>query len=283
MARHGKALLRKLLHFMKWIPTSSKLLYPFWLSAQLDTVAEEAAFDNLPEAFDGFVIAYASDIHFGAFFDTGRAAELVIRLNAMNADVIILGGDYGETARTGTEFFTVIPALAAKQGVYAVIGNHDLLGSPEEIRTLEAEIASRGICLLKNSCVSLEKEGDAICLCATDDILEGKPLFDSILPAVRDAKFTIFVPHSPDILPQAEKAEGFRFDLALCGHTHGGQLVIAGHSLHSSSAYGDAYARGWMEVHGGRLMVSHGVGTSLMPVRLGVRPQIHKITLRKAR
>ena len=86
---------------------------------------------------------------------------------------------------------------------------------------------------------------------------------------------------SPDILPEAEKQAGFRFDLALCGHTHGGQLVVFGRSLHSSSAYGDTYARGWMDAHGGKLLVTHGVGTSLLPMRLGVRPQIHRITLKR--
>lgn len=281
MAGRKKELLRRALHFMKWIPTSSKILYPFWLSAQLDTVAEEAEFSGLPEAFEGFVIAYASDIHFGAFLGKDRAWDLAGRLNAMNADIILLGGDYGETTETSIRFFELLPRLCASRGIYAVMGNHDLLGSAGQIARLEDAIASLGITLLKNSYALIENNGALLCLCATDDIQQGKPDPASLLPGIEDASFVIFAPHSPDILPRADRQEGFRFDLALCGHTHGGQLVLFGHSLHSSSAYGDTYARGWMDAHGGRLMVSHGVGTSLMPIRLGVRPQIHRIVLKK--
>lgn len=277
-----KGLLRKSLHVLRWVPTSCKALYPFWLSAQLDTAEEEAVFPNLPGGLDGLTIAYASDIHYGAFFGRERAADLAERLNALNADLILLGGDYGETAATGAAFFGVIPPLEARLGVYGAMGNHDLIGSGREIAQLEEAAAKSGVRLLRNGAAVIRQGGDSLLLCATDDILKGRPDLGPLLPAMQASPFTIFAPHSPDILPQAEKTAGFRFDLALCGHTHGGQIVLFGHSLHSSSRYGDTYARGWMDVQGGRLMVSCGVGTSLMPIRLGVRPQIHKITLRKA-
>ena len=270
-----------MLHITKWIPTSSKILYPFWLSAQLDIVDEAVVFDHLPAAFDGLVIAYCSDIHYGPFFGKKRAEDLAQKLNDMGADIILLGGDYGETAQTSLEFFNALPDLTARSGVFAVMGNHDLIGREEEVSELIDLIRSKEIVLLRNSAV-LDRKGSAtLCLCATDDILEGRPDTAALTGAIQESDFTIFAPHSPDILPEAEKQAGFRFDLALCGHTHGGQLVIFGRSLHSSSAYGDTYARGWMDAHGGKLMVTHGVGTSLLPMRLGVRPQIHRITLKR--
>ena len=281
MASQWKTILRRLLHITKWIPTSSKILYPFWLSAQLDVVDEAVVFDHLPAAFDGLVIAYCSDIHYGPFFGKKRAEDLAQKLNDMGADIILLGGDYGETAQTSLEFFKALPDLTARSGVFAVMGNHDLIGREEEVSELIDLIRSKEIVLLRNSAV-LDRKGSAtLCLCATDDILEGRPDTAALTGAIQESDFTIFAPHSPDILPEAEKQAGFRFDLALCGHTHGGQLVIFGRSLHSSSAYGDTYARGWMDAHGGKLMVTHGVGTSLLPMRLGVRPQIHRITLKR--
>lgn len=281
MASRGKNCLRRMLRFTRWIPTSSKLLYPFWLSTQLDVIEDVALFDKLPPAFDDLAVAYASDIHYGPFLDKSRAEDLARRLNAMQADIILLGGDYGETTRTAIEFFNILPALSAKLGVFAVIGNHDLLGSQEEISDFKGLIRTRGYTLLDNSAHTIRKDGASLCLCATDDILEGKAEITALVNDIKCSDFVIFAPHSPDVLPLAEKQAGFRFDLALCGHTHGGQLVLFGRSLHSSSKYGDRYARGWMEVHGGRLMVSHGVGTSLLPIRLGVRPQIHRIVLKK--
>lgn len=281
MASQWKTVLGRLLHFTKWIPTSSKILYPFWLSAQLDVVDESAVFSHLPAAFDGLVIAYCSDIHYGPFFGKKRAEDLARKLNGMRADIMLLGGDYGETAKTSLEFFKALPDLTARSGVFAVMGNHDLLGHKEEISELKGQILSKGIVLLCNSAVLINKGGSSLCLCATDDVLEGRPDTAALTGAIQESDFTIFAPHSPDILPEAEKQAGFRFDLALCGHTHGGQLVIFGRSLHSSSAYGDTYARGWMDAHGGKLLVTHGVGTSLLPMRLGVRPQIHRITLKR--
>ena len=281
MASQWKTMLGRLLHFTKWIPTSSKILYPFWLSAPLDVVDEAAVFHHLPAAFDGLVIAYCSDIHYGPFFGHERTDNLARKLNDMRADIMILGGDYGETTKASLEFFKALPDLTAQSGLFAVIGNHDLLGRKEEISELKGLILSKGIVLLNNSAILMEKDGAALCLCATDDILEGRPDTAALTGAIAESDFTIFAPHSPDILPEAEKQAGFRFDLALCGHTHGGQLVIFGRSLHSSSAYGDTYARGWMDAHGGKLLVTHGVGTSLLPMRLGVRPQIHRITLKR--
>ena len=281
MSNQWKTLLGRLLHFTKWIPTSSKILYPFWLSAQLDVVDEAAVFDHLPEIFDGLVIAYCSDIHYGPFFDKKRAEDLARKLNAMQADITLLGGDYGETTKSSIELFKALPDLTARSGVFAVMGNHDLLGRKEDVSELKDLIRSKGIILLDNTAVLIKKGGASLCLCANDDILEGRPDLAALTETIRESDFTVFAPHSPDILPEAEKQDGFRFDLALCGHTHGGQLVVFGRSLHSSSAYGDTYARGWMDAHGGKLMVTHGVGTSLLPMRLGVRPQVHRITLKR--
>ena len=82
------------------------------------------------------------------------------------------------------------------------------------------------------------------------------------------------------ILPQT-LADGPFYQLALCGHTHGGQVALLGHSLHSSSDLGDRYRSGWYREAGAEIMVSNGVGTPVLPVRLGAPPQYHLITLRK--
>ena len=70
------------------------------------------------------------------------------------------------------------------------------------------------------------------------------------------------------------------FQLALCGHTHGGQVVLFNRALKSPSDYGEKYRTGWKKENGVDIMISNGVGTSFLPVRLGARPQIHLITLK---
>ncbi len=274
-------LLRRLLRWTGTIPTSHKLLYPFWLSAQLDVVKEERFFTNLPEAMDGLTIGYASDIHYGPLLKHERAAKLVDTLNNLDVDLLLLGGDYGEDTKTAIRFFEETPALSAPMGVYAAIGNHDLMGTPQEAALLLQRMKQQRLTVLQNQAATLLVGDATLCLCAVDDVKRGKPDFEPLIDAAQQADFTLFMPHSPDAMPMIENYPHFAYDLALAGHTHGGQLVLFGRSLHSSSRYGDRFRTGWMDFQGNPLMVSNGVGTSLLPIRMGSRPQVHRITLRK--
>lgn len=281
MKRYLKKSMSRLLRFTGKIPNNSKILYPFWLAARLDTVEENLYFDKLPEYLDGLVIAFASDPHYGAFLSRERVIDLSRRLDKMQADIVILTGDYGQDAKTAADFFDILPKVKARYAVFASLGNHDHMGSRAEIANLASIIEKSGIRLLANTAEILQINGSSLCICATDDILEAKPDFAPLKDAAAQSDFTIFAPHSPDIIPQALTEPGFCFDLALCGHTHGGQLVMFGRSLLSSSRFGDKYRTGLIDLLGKQLLVSNGVGTSLLPIRVGTRPQIHRVTLHK--
>jgi len=86
------------------------------------------------------------------------------------------------------------------------------------------------------------------------------------------------MPHSPDLVPEAKQA-GLRFDLALCGHTHGGQIALRGRSLYPSSRYGDRYRMGWVNENDSDIFITCGVGTSVLPMRVGTMPEIHRFNL----
>lgn len=275
------ALLRRLLRFTGKIPTKHKLLYPFWQSAQLNLVTSTRHFDCLPEGLDNLRIAYASDIHYGTLFKRDRVLDLARCLQEMQADIILLGGDYGEDTASSHAFFDVFPLLQAPLGVYAVMGNHDHMGSDRAFGHLLEAIRRGGITPLVNDAVHLQRDGARLCICSVDDVKRGQPDFGPLRDMAKSADFTIFVPHSPDMFPAALKQPDFTFDLGLAGHTHGGQLVILGHSLHSSSRYGDRFRSGWMRLEDKDIMVTHGVGTSLLPIRIGAPAQIHHITLRR--
>lgn len=273
-------ILRRLLRWTGRIPNRFRLLYPFWLAAQLDVVEEDRWFPHLPESMHGLRIAYASDIHFGPLLKAERANDLVDRLNAMQPDIMLLGGDYGEDTKTAIAFFEQTPPLRARLGVFAAIGNHDLMGTASEQQTL-LDTMNRHVTVLRNAAVTVDIDGAPLCLCAVDDVKQGRPDFAPLLQPAQAAAFTIFMPHSPDAMPLAEKVPAFKYDMALAGHTHGGQLVLFGRSLHSSSRYGDRFRTGWMVFDERPLMVSNGVGTSLLPIRLGTSGQIHCLTLRR--
>lgn len=263
------------------VPKNKKILLPFYLAAQLYLEQSSYVSAQLPVEWDGLRIAFISDIHYGPMFTQQRAVDLINRVNTHNVDIVLLGGDYGETTATAIELFKVIPRIKAKIHVLAAIGNHDLNGTREEIEELKNNMLSLGITPLQNACFTMQRERGYLRFCSTDDTRHGQPDISILKKDVSPETFTIFFPHSPDILPSLTSSGQRMFDLALCGHTHGGQIAFFGRSLHSSSKFGDRYRTGWMQENGHDIMVSNGVGTSLIPVRIGAPPQYHIITLKR--
>lgn len=264
------------------IPQNKKWLFPFYQAGQLFFTEETFVSPFLPDEWDGFTIAYCSDIHYGPMLSKKRAVELFEKMNALQADIMLLGGDYGETTQTGIELLNLIPCPSARLGVFAAIGNHDLKGSETEFHALIDAMQQKGITPLQNASFSLRGNKTDLILSSTDDSKFGFPDIDILYTRRERPSFAVYFPHSPDILPQIWKRNRKAFDLAICGHTHGGQITLLGRSLHSSSKYGDRYRSGWIKENGHSVFVSNGVGTSLMPVRLGAPPQYHLITLKKA-
>lgn len=86
------------------LPVSCILLYPLYLAAQLDICEETYVSSKLPPAFSGIRVAFVSDIHYGEYLSKERVKELVRRVNALQADILILGGDYGQDSAGAIEF-----------------------------------------------------------------------------------------------------------------------------------------------------------------------------------
>lgn len=262
------------------VPKNKKWLYPFWLAGQLDLTEEEYFSPSLPEAFDGLNLAFASDIHFGPLFHREEADRLIRMLLSIQADLILLGGDYGNELSNSIAFFKHIPAFSPVTPVLAVLGNHDYGKPGESLKPLFDAMREKNVIPLVNKAHSLIRGNKQLAILGPDDIKCGKPDFEPLKEAAEAADFSVFIPHSPDIIPLAQEAE-LPFDLAICGHTHGGQIVFFGRSPHASSIYGDRFRTGWIRENNQDILVSNGVGTSILPMRIGTRPQIHRITLRR--
>ena len=264
--------------FMNRLP-KWKLLYPLYLPTQLDTVEAYHTFPGLPPAFEGLTLGYVSDIHYGSLFSRERVQALTDRINALQSDVLILGGDFGENTETALEFFEHLPSLQAKEAILAVLGNHDRT-APDLHSALISAMERAGVIPLVNQAWALKKQGARMIFAGPDDYFNGMPDLPLLRTACRNADFTVFLPHNPDLLPLSLDNSGQAFyQLALCGHTHGGQVAVLGHSIIPSAETGDRYRSGWYREGGAEILVSNGVGVSRLPVRLGARPQIHKLTL----
>ena len=261
------------------VPKNVKLLYPFYLAGRLNTVRTAHQSPSVPPAFDGFRIAYASDIHFGPLFHEHEALALAERLRELDADLTILGGDFGNEPDNALKFIQLLPPFPEGRLAVAVLGNHDYGPKwPGMEKRLEEEMRRKNIRLLFNQALPVTRDGGVMAVCGPEDFRVGKPDLKAMMKGAEGADYVLFIPHNPDLIPEAHQA-GFRFHLAICGHTHGGQIVFFGRSLHSSSEYGDRYRSGWYREQGADILVSEGVGTSILPMRIGTRSMVHEVTL----
>ena len=231
------------------------------------------AFANLPPAFDNFTILHISDLH--ADISVGAMRHLVSVVGGLQYDICVLTGDYrGKTYGPFEKSLEIIDELQAqlKGPVYGVLGNHDSI-------RMAPSMEAMGICMLFNECEPIVRDGQRIFLAGVDD-----PHFyraDDIEKAaskIPSDAFSILLAHTPEVYDRAMSA---RFDLMLCGHTHGGQLCLPGGIPIKLEAALPRFMGAGPWRHGAMVgYTSVGAGTSLLPVRLNCPPEITLHTLR---
>jgi hypothetical protein len=236
---------------------------------------------NWPPDFP-LTIAALADLHASEpFMGPERIAQVVAEANALNADLIVLLGDYVTRGVTAPNYAEHLARLRAPLGVHAVLGNHDWWADVDAVRSA---LATARVPLLENGAVRLVKEGRPLWLLGLGDQLArivGERRFQGVddLPAtmakVRDDAPAILLAHEPDIFVDVPA----RVALTLSGHTHGGQLRAFGWSPIQISRYGNRFAYGHVVEDKRHLIVSGGLGTTILPARLGVPPEIVLVRL----
>lgn len=218
----------------------------------------------------GLRLVFASDFH--AKPGSGkRLFQIVERINAQNPDIILLGGDFvnghkSESAMRPEKAASILSGLKSKYGVYAILGNHDWYQGGEKIA---AELEKADIRVMENENCRIGAGGREFTLAVAADIVNRKP---DLKQALKEAKKPLLLlSHSPDLFPEVPK----EVDLTIAGHTHGGQVRIPGWgALLVPSKYGKRYDYGLIEEGGKKLLVSKGIGTSMLPVRFNCLPEI---------
>lgn len=263
------------------------LAYPFIEPTRLAIEEHTLYVQNLPSNLKNLRIVYATDIHQGPWFSQKRVSELFSTLNSLSADLVLLGGDYANDSDGAIAFFRNCPDLYARLGVYAVPGNHDRTEPESNLGTLTKAMQDRGVTPLVNTVARAKVGQSYVYIAGVDDFYNGFPDVAKVASQVYADDFVIFMGHTPDLMPDVLKARSIDndnhwFDLALFGHTHGGQVNFLGYSpfSHLSPEVGARYLSGWLEENRAAVLVSNGVGTSVAPVRLFAPSQIHLITLK---
>ena len=220
-------------------------------------------------------VGFASDFHAGATTHHRLLVDACAALDAMKPDVVLLGGDFVSVRASYVHGLAELLAeVHAPLGKYAVLGNHDLRANWREV---VSALEGAGVQMITNSSVRLGAPGDGVVVCGIDDPTRGVPRADLAMVGVKPDDTRIVLMHSPEGIASLGDHP---FDLALAGHTHGGQialptgraLVVPGRALNRT------YCRGRFELEGTgnrTLLVSRGIGTSAVPVRLFAAPEVH--------
>ena len=256
----------------------------------------ELAFDNLPDAFDGYRIVQWSDAHLGTYNGRRAIVERQIQtINDLHADMICFTGDLVSRETNEAEpYRDLLSTLHAPDGVFSVLGNHDY---DEYVHwdNEKAKLAdSKALCdlqtaagwkLLNNTHVIVKRGDDHIVLIGTenfgDHIGDKRGNITSAYSAPRDGNFKILLQHNPyawraNVLPNSN------VDLMLAGHTHAWQMMLTVGNWRWSPAslrypeWGGEYREGNQ-----RLYVNIGTGMVGPPMRIGTPPEITVITLKK--
>ena len=246
----------------------------------LRVVNSEVSSPDVPPTFDGLRIVYLSDVHAGIWTSQARVAQIVDLTMALKPDLILLGGDnVGGRVNGADKYYPEAARLSAPLGVFTVLGNHDIW---EGRGDATSRTSGAGIKLLENSSAKVTRSGETIIVAGVDDIA-GNPVVADAAKGIGDDEFAILLSHGPDPLVEQLPASAGTFDLALTGHTHAGQLTVFGlWAPLVNSRYGNRYRTGWKTIAGTPTLVTNGIGTVMLPMRLGAPPQMHTITLRRA-
>jgi predicted MPP superfamily phosphohydrolase len=187
--------------------------------------------ERLPEEFRGFRIAQISDLHFGP--DMGRPGlERAVRLaQSFRPDLLALTGDFvshpfgrsnGRAGALHAEPYADVLAMVTGIPSVAVVGNHDHWNNA---RMVDGALTARGITVLRNRAIPLERGRSRIWVSGIDDALAGAADLGNALRPLPSSETTILLAHEPDF---ADYAAGFAVDLQLSGHSHGGQVRVPG-------------------------------------------------------
>jgi predicted MPP superfamily phosphohydrolase len=249
--------------------------------ASLTTRKHELSIPHWSAELAGLRIAVLADLHVGSPFNgISKLNEIVELTNSLKPDLIVIPGDFVIHGVPGGSFVppeqaaAVLSRLAAPLGVWACLGNHDWWLNA---RRVMAALEKHKIPVLEDRAVRIQRGNTHFWLVGITDYWEGPHDVRKAMGQVTDDAPVLMFTHNPDLFPEVSH----RFSLLIAGHTHGGQvhLPLLGRPI-VPSKYGQRFAYGHVVEGGRHLFVSPGLGTSILPVRFRVPPEVTLLELR---
>lgn len=247
--------------------TYTTLVEPGW--AEVAHVS--LALPRLARDFCGYRVVQISDIHMGDWMNSARLDDVVRLVNAQSPDLIAITGDFvtRHPEAHANDLTQGLSRLTARDGVVAVLGNHDHWSNAQIVRDV---LAASKVRELRNAVYTLHRGDAQLHIAGVDDIWEGLDRLDVVLDALPGEGAAILLAHEPDFAD--ESAATGRFDLQLSGHSHGGQLTLPFVGPLHVPLYSRKYPSGRYRVRDMIQYTNRGVGMIRPFVRLFCRPEI---------
>ena len=240
--------------------------------------------DRIPSAFSGFRIAQISDLHNAEFGEDNE--KLLFMLEECEPDIILITGDLVDSRRTDIEIgITFAKKATMIAPTYYVTGNHE--ARIDEYEELINGLQQAGVHVLQNECVLLEQSGETIAIAgiedpsfATDYLFgDSETVTKDVLSELIDKDiYTVLLAHRPELFNTYVECKA---DLVFSGHAHGGQfrLPLVGGVVAPNQGLFPEYDAGLYSEKSTDMIVSRGIGNSILPFRVNNRPEIVLVEL----
>ena len=261
-------------------------IWTVWGNTALMTNAVAISSSRIPAAFSGFRIAQVSDLHNAEFGKNN--AELLKLLSESRPDIIVITGDLIDANHTDVGIALGFAQESVRIApTYYVTGNHE--AASQQYDTLKAGLEEEGVIVLEDEAISLERGGETISLIGLADpdftvkgemFGEAPVMVSAKLKNLNDGegKYTIMLSHRSELF---ETYVNCGIDLVFAGHAHGGQfrLPFIGGVIAPNQGLFPKYDAGLYTDGGTNMVVSRGIGNSIIPLRFNNRPEIVLVEL----
>ena len=260
------------------------IIWTAWGNAALELNTYTISSDRLPEAFDGYRIAHVSDLH---NTEMGKDNEkLLTILREADPDIIAITGDVIDSRNTDIDMALQFTKAAMEIApCYYVTGNHEARVS--EYDELKDGMIELGVVVLEDECIELEQSGETITLLGVNDpsfqtdylFGDSETVMQSKLQEmIKEDTYMILLSHRPELFEVYRES---KVDLVLSGHAHGGQfrLPFVGGLVAPNQGLFPKYDAGLCTEENTNMIVSKGIGNSILPFRFNNRPEVILIEL----
>lgn len=260
-------------------------VWTVWGNTALEVNTYSVISNRLPNGFSGFRIAQVSDLHNAQMGDGNE--KLLAMLREAEPDIIVITGDMVDSYHTEIDIALRFGSDAMKIApCYYVTGNHEARIS--EYDDLKAGLESAGVVVLENVRMELERNGETVALIGVDDpsfqtdYLMGDSasvMSGALRELSGDGTYTILLSHRPELFDTYVQNG---IDLVFSGHAHGGQfrLPFIGGLVAPNQGLFPKYDSGLYTEGITNMLVSRGIGNSIIPIRFNNRPEIIVVELR---